>query len=358
MTIISKLIKRRSAGLTPASFFLIAIMMSCSSSPGKLYSTEMPENNNRFDKNTLRFLPSGYSLKPVDEIAFKLNAGVLTLYSTEFKQGSAVLVEIICDQRSKDQISGPVFRFRGKKVPLNENHAGYFGVFAIPPDVSKGDSGFTLDYRINRSRHTLSDKITIADGAFPVSMRPLDLGKHSDAATREDPQVIKRIQRERQQKNKAFETRSDNMLGPVLSHPRDMHHITSPFWSQRRYQRFRIVDGEKKHYPDTVRIHRGLDLRGAEGSDVYSMAGGRVVLADKLFFEGNMVIIDHGNRVFSYYMHMSKINVETGDLVKAGQTIGFVGSTGMSTAPHLHVSVVIDGVQVDPLSFLALPFRD
>ena len=79
--------------------------------------------------------------------------------------------------------------------------------------------------------------------------------------------------------------------------------------------------------------------------------------AEKLYFEGNMVIVDHGNRIFSYYMHMSEIRVNPGDLVEAGQVVGLVGSTGMSTAAHLHVSVVINGVQADPLSFLARPYR-
>ena len=85
------------------------------------------------------------------------------------------------------------------------------------------------------------------------------------------------------------------------------------------------------------------------------MADGVVVLSHLMFFEGNMVVVDHGNRVFSYYMHMDSRGVAVGDRVMAGQKIGTVGSTGTSTGPHLHVALSIRGVHVDPMSLLWLP---
>ncbi len=96
-------------------------------------------------------------------------------------------------------------------------------------------------------------------------------------------------------------------------------------------------------------------MRGKSGEPVFAITDGLVVLSHDMFYEGKMVLIDHGNKIFSYYMHLSEREVQTGDRVKSGDIIGAVGSTGMSTAPHLHVSFLIRGVQVDPLSLFSLP---
>jgi len=85
------------------------------------------------------------------------------------------------------------------------------------------------------------------------------------------------------------------------------------------------------------------------------MADGLVVLSHKMFYEGNMVVIDHGNRVFSYYQHMDSRKVKEGDRVAAGDFIGTVGITGIVTGPHLHVALSIRDVHVNPLSILSLP---
>ncbi len=90
-------------------------------------------------------------------------------------------------------------------------------------------------------------------------------------------------------------------------------------------------------------------------SPVFSMADGKIVLAMKMFYEGNLVAVDHGNKVFTYYMHMDSMAVKEGDIVKAGDLVGRVGSTGTSTGPHLHVALSIRGVHVHPLSLLSLP---
>jgi murein DD-endopeptidase MepM/ murein hydrolase activator NlpD len=119
-----------------------------------------------------------------------------------------------------------------------------------------------------------------------------------------------------------------------------------------------MKNGKKVRGKNRIRVHRGLDLRGVKGTPVYALADGEVVLAEELFYEGNFVLVDHGNRIFSYYMHLDSLDVKKGDRVKAGQLLARVGSTGVSTASHLHVSFIIRGIQVDPLSILPLPFRD
>lgn len=99
-------------------------------------------------------------------------------------------------------------------------------------------------------------------------------------------------------------------------------------------------------------LHRGLDMRGAEGAPIVACADGRVALTGDLYFSGNVVYINHGEGVFTAYLHMSKIMVTQGQPVRKGEVIGLVGATGRVTGPHLHLSLLVQGVSVDPQPFL------
>lgn len=103
--------------------------------------------------------------------------------------------------------------------------------------------------------------------------------------------------------------------------------------------------------------HRGLDFAGAQGSPVVAPAPGRVALVGKLAegfrLHGNIIGIDHGQGVVSVFLHLSRINVQEGDLVRAGQVIGAVGSTGAATGPHLHWGLYVNGKSIDPAPWLA-----
>jgi murein DD-endopeptidase MepM/ murein hydrolase activator NlpD len=100
--------------------------------------------------------------------------------------------------------------------------------------------------------------------------------------------------------------------------------------------------------------HGGADFLSPAGTPVKAPNAGRVMLAKDLYFAGNTVIIDHGLGVFSFLCHLSKINVEVGDMVTPGQIIGLVGATGRVTGAHLHWTVKVSGARVDPLALLAL----
>ena len=104
--------------------------------------------------------------------------------------------------------------------------------------------------------------------------------------------------------------------------------------------------------------HRGTDFAGATGAGVRAPSGGRVVLAEDLYYSGNTVIIDHGLGLFSVLMHLSRIDVQQGDPVTTGAAIGAVGATGRVTGPHLHWSVRFGNTSVDPLSLLAVTARE
>jgi len=99
--------------------------------------------------------------------------------------------------------------------------------------------------------------------------------------------------------------------------------------------------------------HRGVDYAGAYGSPVVAPAAGRVSLVGResqgFKIHGNVVGIDHGQGLASILMHLSRIDVKEGDVVKAGQVIGALGSTGASTGPHLHWGLYVHGQSVDPV---------
>jgi murein DD-endopeptidase MepM/ murein hydrolase activator NlpD len=113
--------------------------------------------------------------------------------------------------------------------------------------------------------------------------------------------------------------------------------VTNPFGGARRYEM-----GGKVNY------HFGTDLKAALGEAIYATNSGKVVIADFYQTRGGLVGIDHGAGVVSLYFHQSKIVVKVGDTVEKGQKIGEVGSTGYSTAAHLHWEMRIRGEGVDP----------
>jgi murein DD-endopeptidase MepM/ murein hydrolase activator NlpD len=99
-------------------------------------------------------------------------------------------------------------------------------------------------------------------------------------------------------------------------------------------------------------LHTGLDFQADPGTSIYAAAGGVVVTQEYHPAYGNMVEIDHGNDLVTRYAHSSRVLVKKGDLVKRGQKVAEVGTTGRSTGPHLHFEVLVQGVPQDPQKFL------
>ena len=100
-------------------------------------------------------------------------------------------------------------------------------------------------------------------------------------------------------------------------------------------------------------FHNGIDIAVNAGAPIIAAKSGRVIAAGYHYSMGNHVILDHGNGVYTVYMHSSKLLVSVGQEVSQGQTIALVGSTGMSTGPHLHFSVKLNGQYVNPLNYVS-----
>jgi murein DD-endopeptidase MepM/ murein hydrolase activator NlpD len=104
----------------------------------------------------------------------------------------------------------------------------------------------------------------------------------------------------------------------------------------------------------TQSSHLGLDFRVPSGTPVEAMNQGTVLLARPLYFEGNCVVLDHGQGLLTIYMHLSQFTVKEGDRVKRGQQVGLSGGTGRATGPHLHVAVRWQGTYLDPQRLMQL----
>jgi murein DD-endopeptidase MepM/ murein hydrolase activator NlpD len=137
------------------------------------------------------------------------------------------------------------------------------------------------------------------------------------------------------------------------------HRITQPLWvgSFRSPVPFTPTDsfGTRRMFNGKLAsIHRGTDFHAPSGTPVVAANDGVVIIAQGMFYEGNLVVIDHGQQFTTLYMHLSRIEVKVGQRVSKGERLGLSGATGRVTGPHLHFGVRWQGMYVDPVLLLRL----
>jgi murein DD-endopeptidase MepM/ murein hydrolase activator NlpD len=115
-----------------------------------------------------------------------------------------------------------------------------------------------------------------------------------------------------------------------------------------------VFGTQRKFNGKVLSTHQGLDFAVPTGTPISSLNAGTVILARPLYFEGNCVVLDHGQGLLTLYLHLSEFKVKEGDRVESGQVIGLSGGTGRATGPHLHVAVRWQGVYLDPATLLKL----
>ena len=231
----------------------------------------------------------------------------------------------------------------GRKYPLmatGESLAGYVGLGTEDPpgpatitiDVTGPDGG---SLRFTRTLTVLRTKWTVDY---------IDLPPDSGGGVLQDPNVGIREQNRLDAIYAKVTPRKwrDRWISPIPGRPiPDTSDVSGYFGEQRSFNGGPVAGH-----------HGGTDLGLAAGTPVLAANDGVVVLANLLDVRGNMVIIDHGGGVFTGYGHMSELDVKVGDAVAQGTVIGKVGTTGLSTGPHLHWEMSVSGVLVDALRWV------
>jgi murein DD-endopeptidase MepM/ murein hydrolase activator NlpD len=187
---------------------------------------------------------------------------------------------------------------------------------------------------------TVSHTFMVARAQYPKIKSALEVGKQFTEPTPEQQQEIADgVKIKQDYLNRVTPDREwDGSFTDPAEAP-----ISDVFGSER------IFNNGKTSSP-----HLGLDFRVPTGTPVAALNSGTVLLARPLFYEGNFVVIDHGQGLLTLYLHLSEFKVKEGDVVKRGQIIGLSGGTGRATGPHLHVAVRWQGTYLDPARLLQL----
>jgi len=188
--------------------------------------------------------------------------------------------------------------------------------------------------------HPAQVRVAPGRGGALVSGRPLSVEELQSALADLDQLTGQRVDLLTVAESRLFDQKIRTMMVPT-QHPVDTGHLGSAFgWR---------ID------PFTGRsaLHTGLDFQADTGAPIAAASGGVVVAQEWHAAYGNMVEVDHGNGLVTRYAHASRVLVRKGDLVKRGQRIAEVGTTGRSTGPHLHFEVLLHGIPQDPQKFLS-----
>ena len=140
-------------------------------------------------------------------------------------------------------------------------------------------------------------------------------------------------------------------LDEFLKNQKSLLSSTPSIWPTRGW----VTSGfgyRKSPFTGLSEKHEGLDIAARMGSEIRAPADGKIILAGRKHGYGNMVEIDHGYGVLTRYGHNARNLVQVGAMVKRGQVIALVGSTGRSTGPHVHYEVVVNGIPVSPMNYI------
>jgi murein DD-endopeptidase MepM/ murein hydrolase activator NlpD len=240
------------------------------------------------------------------------------------KQGDAIRVTCAADLASA--------RMDGKTITLFPREGGTrFGLMPVKVDETPGKH--TLEFLNGSGSVAQSRQIVVQNAHFPS--QNVVLGKEL-AELKPSPGETETVAKFRDAVTPERHW-SEPLIAPVPGC------ITSMYGVRR------LHNGKP-----TGSYHTGLDQRTPAGEPIRAVAAGTVRMVGHFNLHGNTVGVDHGQGLESIYLHMSRLAVKDGDVVKQGDTVGYAGSTGRSTAPHLHWNLYANGVAVNPLQWVKL----
>lgn len=230
---------------------------------------------------------------------------------------------------------GAHLRWQDRQVFVPAEGGEALILLGAPLELDPGAHMLVGEAEVDGRTLVFAREITVRSREFP-EQRLTVAGKMVEP----DPAILPRINEERRQVREALDRISPS------------RHWTTPF--------VRPVGGAlssafglRRFFNDQPRApHRGVDLRGAEGTPVKAFSAGEVILTGDHYFAGKSVYVDHGLGMVTQYIHLSEIAVVRGQKVSPGQILGKVGATGRVTGPHLHFGLSVLAMWVDPLPLL------
>lgn len=229
--------------------------------------------------------------------------------------------------------------FENRQVMLLSSQKGKYAVVGISLKTRPGDYPLELTHKTASDTDEHQSMLSFQVGAKEYRVQRLTIeNKRKVNPYKED---MDRIIRERNEMNKAFKS-FENLAQPAVDFVLPAEGpISSPFGLKR------ILNDQPRN------PHSGLDIAAPTGTPIHAPAAGRVTAVGNYFFNGNTVLLDHGQGLISMYCHMSETTVAVGDALSPGDLIGKVGKTGRVTGPHLHWSVSLNNARVDPNLFIS-----
>ena len=258
----------------------------------------------------------------------------VALHPQVIRNGGVCLVQVF----AAPSIQSVYGDLKGKRIPMapGTQDGNYEGLIAIDMDGRPGVykvkiTGTSGDRRVHSNTTVLEvKKADFGTQRLTLPSSMVDL----------DRKTLARVNRESRRLQALFQGFRDERLWQGAFIRPVAGEITSPFGLRR------VINNQPRS------PHSGVDIRAPQGTPVKACNRGFVALVDELFFSGKTVVIDHGWGTFSMYFHLAETHVQEGDRVKKGDVLGRVGSTGRSTAPHLHWGIKINGARVDPLALI------
>jgi murein DD-endopeptidase MepM/ murein hydrolase activator NlpD len=225
------------------------------------------------------------------------------------------------------------------QIPFVKSNAGWFTVIGVDLDTVPGEHivELTFAYENGRERREL-ETVSVQPKEFPTTRLTVE-PKYVELSAENQG----RATREREEIAVIYATLTPD------AYWRESFRVPIPGTTGGRNFGNRRIFNDQPRAP-----HSGADLKATTGTEIHAANRGRVVLAKDLFYSGNAVFIDHGLGVYTVYLHLSEILVQSGSIVEQGEVVGLAGATGRVTGPHLHWGARIIDARVDPFSLLKL----
>lgn len=246
----------------------------------------------------------------------------------EVRPGDPFFVKVTNIKSSKNLYAS----FKNSELHFNSWEDCYLAIGAV--DIKTEPGIYPLQIKFGKKK--LIREIKVIETTFPKQELSL-----SDEKVFLDRKNLKRVEKENKRLKTIFRKVTRKLWDGDFILPLE-NEITTDFGTER------IINHNIKS------LHTGVDIRGEEGEEIMASNRGKVVFKKELFFGGKTIIIDHGDGIYTIYMHLSKYNVKLHEIVPKGFIIGYVGFTGRSTGPHLHFGVKISKINVNPISLLEL----